>query len=100
MAVLDREMAAYTNRKDELEANYHGRWVVFHDDEFVSALSDTLDEAAVAAAKRFGLGPYLIRQVGAPAPRLSSSVLYRRMNMERQCDSRSFSTRTRTAATA
>ena len=81
MAVLDREIAAYTNRKDELEANYHGRWVVFHDDEFVGSFS-TLDEAAVAAAKRFGLGPYLIRQVGAPAPRLSSSVLYRRMNAE------------------
>lgn len=81
MAVLEREIAAYTNRKDELEANYNGRWVVFHDDEFIGSF-DTLDEAAVAAAKRFGLGPYLIRQVGAPAPSLSSSVMYRRINAE------------------
>ena len=81
MAVLDREIAAYANRKDELEASYNGRWVVFHDDEFVGSFG-TLDEAAVAAARRFGLGPYLIRQVGAPAPRLSSSVLYRRISAE------------------
>ena len=57
MAVLNREIAEYTNRKDELEANHNGKWVVFHDDEFVGSF-DTLDEAAVAAAKRFGLGPY------------------------------------------
>lgn len=81
MAVLNREIAEYTNRKDELEANHNGKWVVFHDDEFVGSF-DTLDEAAVAAAKRFGLGPYLIRQVGAPAPRLSSSVLYRRIDSD------------------
>ena len=81
MAVLNREIAEYTNRKDELEANHNGKWVVFHDDEFVGSF-DTLDEAAVAAAKRFGLGPYLIRQVGAPAPRLSSSVLYRRIDAD------------------
>ena len=66
MAVLEREIAAYEGRKADLDANHKGMWVVFHHDDFIGSY-ETLDEAAVAAAEQFGLGPYLIRQVATQA---------------------------------
>ena len=73
---LDRQIAAYEARRDELERDYHGRHVVFHDGELFGDYG-TLDEAADAAVQSFGRGPYLIRQVGAPETiTLPASVLY------------------------
>lgn len=73
---LETEIAAYEARKSDLEQHHHGKWVVFHEGEFVGAF-DTLANAAAAAAQRFGYGPYLIRQVGAAPITLPASVLYR-----------------------
>ncbi len=72
---LETEIGAYEARKPELEQHHHGRWVVFHGEEFIGAF-DTLGNAASEAAQRFGRGPYLIRQVGAPPLTLPASVLY------------------------
>jgi len=73
---LDKNIAAYEARLKELEKHHMGKWVVFRDCVLVDAF-DTLDNAANEAVRRFGRGPYLIRQVGAPLARLPASVLYR-----------------------
>jgi hypothetical protein len=72
---LETEIAAFEARRAELEQHHMGKWVVFHGDEFVGAF-DTLNNAAAEAVRRFGRGPYLIRQVGAPPVSLPASVLY------------------------
>lgn len=73
---LEREIAAFEKQRAELERVYPQKFVVFHDDDLVGAW-DTLDAAAGEAIMRFGAGPYLIRQVGAPRPSLPASVLFR-----------------------
>ena len=80
MNPLDIEIEAYEKRLPDLEKNHLGKFVVFKGGELVGAW-DTLDAAAAAAVARFGRGPYLIRQVGAPRPTLPASVLFRRMTI-------------------
>lgn len=63
---LEKEIMAFERLSPELEAHHHGKWVVIRDEVLVGAF-DTLDAAAEEAVTRFGRGPYLIRQVGAPA---------------------------------
>lgn len=62
---LDKNIAAYEARLKELEKHHMGKWVVFHDCDLVDAF-DAFHNAADHAARRFGRGPYLIRQVGEP----------------------------------
>lgn len=76
MSELDEELRTYEAMKANLEEHHMGKWVVVHDGELVDAF-DTLDAAATEAVRRFGRGPYLIRQVGAPPVSLPASVLYR-----------------------
>jgi hypothetical protein len=75
MSDIDKEITAYEAMREELEAKHMGKWVLFHDQEFISAY-DSFDSAAGDAVKRFGSGPYLIRQVGAPPVTLPASVMY------------------------
>jgi hypothetical protein len=74
---LASEIEAYEKRREELEKTYPGKFVVFKGEDLIGAW-DTLDAAATEAVTRFGRGPYLIRQVGAPPLRLPASVLFRR----------------------
>lgn len=74
---LDLDIKAYESKRAELEKTYLGKFVVFKDGKLVGAW-DTLDAAASEAVRQFGRGPYLIRQVGVPAPTLPASVLFRR----------------------
>ncbi len=76
MGVLEKEIAVFDGMKERLEAEHFFKWVVIHDDEFVGVY-DTLQDAAVVAVARFGRGPYLIRQVGAPPVTLPASALYK-----------------------
>ena len=76
MALLSEEIAAYDAMRDTLEVDYFGRWVVFHDKVFVGSY-DSFEEAAEFAVRRFGRGPYLIRQVGAAPFRLPTSLFLR-----------------------
>lgn len=62
--LLDREIAAYEARQDEMERDHLGEWVVFHDEQ-CAGIYPTFEEAAENAIARFGAGPYLIREVGA-----------------------------------
>ena len=74
---LESELQTYEKLKDELVRHHNGKWVLIHDHQFVDTF-DTFDNAAREAVKRFGRGPYLIRQVGRstqiPMP---ASVAYR-----------------------
>ena len=61
-ATLKANIAAYEVMREELEANYLGKWVLFYGEQFIGAYRDFQD-AAQEAVDRFGEGPYLIREV-------------------------------------
>src|SRR6202012_371749 len=65
MTVLGDDIAAFDRMKAELEATHWNEWVLFHGGRFVGAFQD-FETCAADAVERFDLGPYLIRQVGAP----------------------------------
>jgi hypothetical protein len=75
MAELRDEIDAYELMRADLEASSLGKWALVHDRELVGVY-DAFDMAARVAVQRFGRGPYLIRQIGAPPVVLSASVLY------------------------
>ena len=77
---LATEIEAFEAQRAELEKTYMGKFVVFKGAELVGAW-DTFDAAATEAVSRFGRGPYLIRQVGAPPLTLPASVLFRRQRI-------------------
>ena len=62
-ATLEENISAYEQMKDHLEDVHFGKWVLFHDGTFIGSYDDFQD-AGYEAMKRFGRGPYLIRQVG------------------------------------
>jgi len=66
MTVLREDIAAFERMQATLEAQHNKQWALFHEGKFVGVFSD-FDAAATAAVERFGSGPYLIRQVGAPS---------------------------------
>ncbi len=74
-ATIDTEIAAYDAMKDQLEATCLDKWVVIHGG-IVAGVFDDFQIAAADAVKRFGRGPYLIRQVGQKPTVLPASVLY------------------------
>lgn len=65
MTGLKKEIKAYEAMLDYLERKHFGQWVIFRNEQLVAAHADFQD-AAQDAVSRFGRGPYLIRQVGAP----------------------------------
>lgn len=75
-AHLSDNIEAYESKREELECDHTGEWVVFHNRQLAGIYPD-LEAAADAAVERFGRGPYLIRQIGVPAPDLSTSMLHR-----------------------
>ena len=76
MANIDVEIAAYRSEIFELEMHHRGKWVVFHGGQRID-LYDTFDGAAEDAVSRFGRGPYLIRQIGAPPISLPVCIVQR-----------------------
>jgi hypothetical protein len=72
---LSKEIGAYEGMKDSLEAEHMGKWVLVYKQK-LEGVFDNFESAADAAIRRFGAGPYLIRQVGAPPVVLSASVMY------------------------
>jgi hypothetical protein len=75
MAELKDEIAAYEAMKGDLESSHLGKFALVHDRTLVGTY-DTFDMAAQVAVHRFGRGPYLIRQIGAPPITLPASVMY------------------------
>ena len=79
MTTLDDEIAAYEKMKDKLEAEHLDKWVVFHGGELIGTYK-TNALAANDAIRRFGRGPYLVKQVGARPRTLPASVWLRRVH--------------------
>jgi hypothetical protein len=75
MIELDREISAYETMRADLENHHMGEWVLIFGEHLIGVFP-TLDDAAQVAVKRFGRGPYLIRQVGAPPIVVPASVMY------------------------
>jgi hypothetical protein len=75
MDALKKERRAFKRMRVDLEAKHRGEWVVFRRDELVSTYP-TFEMAATDAMRRFGRGPYLIREVGAGDEVLPASVVY------------------------
>ena len=72
---IDSEIAAYESMKDELERTCIDKWVVIHSGR-VAGVFDEFNLAASEAVRRFGRGPYLIRQIGQKPAVLPASVVY------------------------
>ena len=76
MDALSKQIEAYEEMRDQLEMDHFGEWVVFHDEQLVDTYP-SFPDASRDAARRYGLGPYLIRQVGASrVARLPSSLQF------------------------
>jgi hypothetical protein len=75
MASVIQDIAAFDAMRSELESQHLGEWVVFHDQELVGFYL-SMEKAAEDAVRRFGRGPYLIRQIGAPPVTLPASAMY------------------------
>jgi hypothetical protein len=73
---IEQEVAAYAEMQAELESKHMGKWVLIREGQLIS-ICDSFEAAAEDAVRRFGRGPYLIRQVGAPPVTLPASVMYR-----------------------
>ena len=76
MAVLEAEIAHFERLREVLERDYKGEWVLIHKKVLVGTYP-TFEAAGSDAVKRFGMGPYLIRKVGAPPITLPASVHHR-----------------------
>lgn len=74
-STITAEIAAYEGLRQALETDHLGEWALLHNRELIS-LFGTFEAAAQEAVRRFGRGPYLIRQVGAPPVALPASVVY------------------------
>jgi hypothetical protein len=72
---LNSEIEAYEAMRTELESKHTGEWVLVQNRKLIS-LHSTFEKAAEEAVRRFGRGPHLIRQVGAPPFSLPASVMY------------------------
>lgn len=75
MATLTEEIAAFDRMRNELETDHLGEWVLIHGGQLINTYK-SFEQAADEATIRFGRGPYLIRQIGAPPTTLPASVLY------------------------
>ena len=75
MVELDREIAAYDAMRADLENRHMGEWAVVFNTDLVGIFS-SFEDAAQAAVQKFGRGPYLIRQIGAPPVVMPASVIY------------------------
>ncbi len=75
MSDITQDLAAYEEKRAELEAKYMGKWVLMYARELIGVF-DSIEAAADVAVQRFGRGPYLIRQVGAPPVTLPASYMY------------------------
>ena len=82
-AELEQNIEAFEAMRETLEAHHLHKFVVFHDTEFIGSF-DSFHNAAREAVRRFGQGPYLIRQVGAPTRiAMPASVAFRPVHAAR-----------------
>ena len=81
MATLKKDIAAYASMRSDLETEHLGEWVLIHNEKLIGTY-ESFAAAADESVQRFGRGPYLIREIGAPLKTLPASVLYRPLHAE------------------
>ena len=74
---LLEDIEAYESMRAELELAHMGEWAVVYGRELIGTY-ESFDAAAQEAVRRFGRGPYLIRQIGIPPRTMPVSVLYQK----------------------
>jgi hypothetical protein len=62
--MLEQERQYFSEHRAELLAQHVGRFVVIKENELIGSFN-TIEEALAEGAKRFGLTPFLVRQVTA-----------------------------------
>jgi hypothetical protein len=72
---LEQELATLDREKDRLEKEHRGKFALIRGDEVIGTF-DTFDAAAEEALRRFGQGPYLIRQIGEESMSLPPALAY------------------------
>ena len=82
MSAVTDEIEEFDKMRSSLEAAHMGCWVLMHDRQLINVY-DSFELAADDAVGRFGRGPFLIRQIGAPPITLPASVMYHRSNAPR-----------------
>ena len=75
MSELSQERAAFKQMQSDLEASHKGQWALVYKSDLIGTFP-SFDEAAQAAVAKFGRGPYLIRQIGAPDRTLPISLAF------------------------
>ncbi len=75
MATLTEELEAYEALRLELESKALGQWVLVHDRQLINTYP-SFEQAAEEAVEKFGRGPYLIKQIGAPPVTRPASVMF------------------------
>ena len=75
MSELTKEIAAYERLRSGLETDHPGKWALVHD-EVLEGVYDSFQDAADVAIRKWGRGPYLIKEIGAGPLTLPASVLY------------------------
>lgn len=80
MDSLTKDIEAYESMREKLEAEHVGEWVLIQDRKLIG-LYISFEKAAEDAVRRFGAGPYLIRQIGAPPIKLPIISLTRVMTI-------------------
>ena len=75
--ILDDNIQIFLEMSDELNQHHAGKFVLIYNGKFIASY-DNFDNAAKDAVEKFGIGPYLIRQVGAPTEMtMPASVAHR-----------------------
>lgn len=64
---LEKELAVYRSKLPELKAENEGKFVLIHGDDVVEIFS-SYDDAIKAGYSRFGLEPFLVKQIQAFEP--------------------------------
>jgi hypothetical protein len=62
--MLEKERQYYSDHRAELLSAHSGKIVLIKDDEFIGAFN-TIEEALAEGTRRFGLTPFLVREVSA-----------------------------------
>lgn len=74
MNALQEELETYARLEEELKKSAPGKFVVIKGSEIVGTF-DTLELALTEATRRFGLEPYLVRQIGEQVEQLNIPAL-------------------------
>jgi hypothetical protein len=77
--VLDQELETFRRELQKMLAEHPGEYVLIHGDD-VNSFWPTEDDAYVAGCDRFGLAPFLVKQVLESEP-----VAYSYLDIHRRC---------------